>query len=70
MYLIRYVMTRLFVFWLSIIILVYGWFNNAKLVNASFGASETLVKNLTGLDQTGRDRNGGRTHPACGGPRG
>jgi hypothetical protein len=54
MYLIRYVMSRLFVFWLSIVILVYGWFNNAKLVNAGFGASETLVKNLTGLDQTGR----------------
>jgi hypothetical protein len=54
MYLIRYVMGRLFVFWLSIVILVYGWFNNAKLVNAGFGASETLVKNLTGLDQTGR----------------
>ena len=41
MYLIRYVMSRLFVFWLSIVILVYGWFNNAKLVNAGFGASET-----------------------------
>ena len=54
MYLIRYVMSRLFVFWLSIVILVYGWFNNAKLVNAGFGASETLVKNLTRLDETGR----------------
>ena len=50
MYLIRYVMSRLFVFWLSIVILVYGWFNNAKLVNAGFGASETLVKNLTRLE--------------------
>ena len=54
MYLLRYVMSRIFVFWLSIAILVYGWFNNAKLVNAGFGASEALVKNLTGLDQTGR----------------
>ena len=54
MYLTRYVMSRLFVFWLSILILVYGWFNNAKLVNAGFGASETLVKTLTRLDKTGR----------------
>jgi hypothetical protein len=44
MYLTRYVMSWLFVFWLSIVILVYGWLNNAKLVNAGFGASETLVK--------------------------
>ena len=54
MYLIRYVMSRIVVFWLSIAILVYGWFNNAKLVNAGFVASETFLKNLTGLDQTGR----------------
>lgn len=54
MYLIRYVMSRIFVFWLSIVILVYGWFNNAKLVNAGFGASETLVKNLTRLEGTGK----------------
>ena len=54
MYLIRYVMSRIFVFWLSIAILVYGWFNNAKLVNAGFVASETFLKNLTVLDQTGR----------------
>jgi hypothetical protein len=54
MYLIRFVMSRLFVFWLSIVILIYGWFNNAKLVNAGFGASETLVKNLTRLEGTGR----------------
>ncbi|HUR57131.1 MAG TPA: hypothetical protein VM029_05450 [Opitutaceae bacterium] len=54
MYLIRYVTSRIVVFWLSICILVYGWFNDAKLVNAAFGASETFLKNLTGLDQTGR----------------
>ena len=54
MYLIRYVMSRIFVFWLSVAILVYGWFNNPKLVNTGFGASEALVKNLTRLDQTGR----------------
>jgi hypothetical protein len=54
MYLLRYVMSRIVVFWLSIGILVYGWFNNAKLVNAGFGASETLIKNLTRLDETGR----------------
>jgi len=54
MYLIRYVMSRIFVFWLSIAILVYGWFDNPKLVNAGFGASEALVKNLTRLDDTGR----------------
>ena len=54
MFLIRYVMSRIVVFWLSIAILVYGWFNNAKLVNAGFVASETFLKNLTVLDQTGR----------------
>ena len=54
MYLIRYVMSRIFVFWLSIAILVYGWFNNPKLVNTGFSASEALVKNLTRLDDTGR----------------
>lgn len=41
-------------FWLAIAILVYGWFDNPKLVNAGFGASEALVKNLTRLDGTGR----------------
>ena len=66
MYLIRYVMSRIVVFWLSIAILVYGWFNNAKLVNAGFGASETLVKNLTKLDGDRPGRNGGRAHPARG----
>ena len=54
MYLLRYVMSRIFVFWLSITILVYGWFNNPKLVNTGFGATEALVKNLTRLDQTGK----------------
>ena len=54
MYLTRYITSRLFVFWFSIGILVYGWFNNAKLVNAAFGASETLIKNLAKLDETGR----------------
>ena len=54
MYLIRYVMSRIVVFWLSIAILVYGWFNNPSLVNAGFGTSEALVKNLTRLDETGK----------------
>ena len=42
MYLIRYVMSRIFVFWLSIAILVYGWFSNPQLVNTGFGTGETL----------------------------
>src|SRR5262245_52424285 len=54
MFLIRYVMSRIFVFWLSIAILVYGWFSNPQLVNSGFGASETFVKNLTKLEGTGR----------------
>jgi hypothetical protein len=54
MFLIRYVMSRIFVFWLSIAILVYGWFSNPQLVNAGFGASETLVKNLTRLEGSGK----------------
>jgi hypothetical protein len=54
MYLIRYVMSRIVVFWLSIAILVYGWFEHAQLVNAGFSASEALVKNLTRLDETGK----------------
>jgi len=54
MYLIRYVMSRIFVFWLSIAILVYGWFSNPQLVNNGFDASETLVKNLTSLEGTGK----------------
>src|SRR5262245_47378024 len=54
MYLIRYVMSRIFVFWLSIAILVYGWFSNPQLVNNGLGASETLVKNLTSLEGTGK----------------
>src|SRR5436190_2855476 len=54
MYLIRYVVSRIFVFWLSIAILVYGWFSNPQLVNTGFGASEALVKNLTRLEATGK----------------
>ena len=54
MFLIRYVMSRIAVFWLSIAILVYGWFNNPKLVNTGFSTSEALVKNFTRLDGTGR----------------
>jgi hypothetical protein len=54
MYLIRYVMSRIFVFWLSVAILVYGWFNHAKLVSDGFGASENLVKVLAKVDQTGK----------------
>jgi hypothetical protein len=54
MYLIRYLMSRIFVFWLSVSILVYGWFNNAKLVSDGFGASEAFVKILAKVDQTGK----------------
>jgi hypothetical protein len=54
MYVARYVMSRIFVFWLSVAILVYGWFNHAKLVNDGFRASGTLVKGLTKVDQTGK----------------
>ena len=54
MFLIRYVMSRIVVFWLSIAILVYGWFSSPQLVNTAFGASEALVKNLTGLEATGK----------------
>ncbi len=54
MYVTRYVMSRIFVFWLSVAILVYGWFNHAKFVNDGFSASEALVKSLTKVDQTGK----------------
>ncbi len=54
MYLLRYVMSRIVVFWLSIAILVYGWFANPQLVNTGFGASETLIKNLARLETTGK----------------
>jgi uncharacterized membrane protein YqhA len=54
MYVARYVMSRIFVFWLSVAILVYGWFNHAKLVNDGFRASGALVKGLTKADQTGK----------------
>ena len=54
MHAVRYVMSRIFVFWLSVAILVYGWFNHTNLVNGGYGASETFVKNLTKLDDTGK----------------
>src|SRR5262245_54588374 len=54
MYVTRYVMSRIFVFWLSVAILVYGWFNHAKFVNDGFSVSEALVKSLTRVDQTGK----------------
>jgi len=54
MYMIRYVMSRIFVFWLSVAILVYGWFSNARLVNDGFGASEAFVKSLTKMDVSGK----------------
>jgi hypothetical protein len=54
MYLLRYVVSRIVVFWLAIAILVYGWFASPQLVNAAFAASETLLKNLTGLEATGK----------------
>lgn len=54
MHLFRFVMSRFIVFWLSIAILVYGWFSNPALVNAGFGASEALVKNLAQLEKTGK----------------
>jgi hypothetical protein len=54
MYVIRYVMSRIVVFWLSLAILVYGWFSNPKLVSTGFTTSEGLVKNLTRFDATGR----------------
>jgi hypothetical protein len=54
MYLTRYVMSRIFVFWLSVAILVYGWFKHAKVVNDGFSVSEALVKSLTKVDQTGK----------------
>jgi hypothetical protein len=54
MHVIRYVMSRIVVFWLSVAILVYGWFNHAKLVNDGFGASEVLVKSLSKVDETGK----------------
>ena len=54
MHLLRYVMSRIFVFWLSISILVFGWFSYPQLVNTGLGTSETLVKNLTKLEATGK----------------
>jgi hypothetical protein len=54
MYITRYIMSRIFVFWLSVAILVYGWFNHAKLVNDGFGVSEAFVRSLTKVDQSGK----------------
>ena len=54
MYVIRYVMSRIVVFWLSVAILVYGWFNHTRLVNEGYSVSESFVKNLTRLDDTGK----------------
>jgi hypothetical protein len=50
----RYVMSRIFVFWLSVTILVYGWFYHTKLVNGGYGASEAIVRSLTKVDETGK----------------
>jgi hypothetical protein len=54
MYVMRYVMSRIFVFWLSVAILVYGWFYHTQLVNGGYGASEALVRSLTSVDETGK----------------
>jgi hypothetical protein len=54
MHVIRYIMSRLFVIWLSVAILVYGWFNHAKLVKDGFSGSEALLKRLTHADQSGK----------------
>ena len=54
MHVMRYVMSRIFVFWLSVTILVYGWFNHTQLVNGGYGASEAFVRSLTRVDQTGK----------------
>jgi hypothetical protein len=50
----RYVMSRIFVFWLSVAILVYGWFYHTRLVNGGYGASEAFVRSLTRVDETGK----------------
>jgi hypothetical protein len=42
------------VFWLSVAILVYGWFNHATLVNDGFDVSEALVRSLTKVDESGK----------------
>lgn len=54
MHLLRYVMSRIVVFWLSIAILIYGWFSNPQLVNIGLGVSETLIKNLATLEASGK----------------
>jgi hypothetical protein len=54
MYVMRYVMSRIFVFWLSVAILVYGWFYHTRLVNGGYGASEAIVRSLTKVDETGK----------------
>ena len=54
MHVMRYVVSRIFVFWLSVAILVYGWFYHTQLVNGGYGASEAFVRSLTRVDQTGK----------------
>jgi hypothetical protein len=54
MHVMRYVMSRIFVFWLSVAILVYGWFFHTQLVNGGYGASEAFVRSLTRVDETGK----------------
>jgi hypothetical protein len=54
MHVMRYVMSRIFVFWLSVTILVYGWFFHTQLVNGGYGASEAFVRSLTRVDETGK----------------
>jgi hypothetical protein len=54
MHLLRYVVSRIFVFWLSIAILIYGWFSNPQLVNTGLGVSEGLIKNLATLEASGK----------------
>jgi hypothetical protein len=54
MHVMRYVVSRIFVFWLSVSILVYGWFFHTQLVNGGYGASEAFVRSLTRVDETGK----------------
>jgi len=54
MYVLRYVMSRIAVFWVSVAILVYGWFTHARLVNDGFDLSESFVRSLTKVDETGK----------------
>lgn len=54
MYLLRFVISRFVVFWLSVAILVYGWMTEPQVVNNGIGFSETLVKKLARLESTGK----------------